>query len=81
MNTNLTNQLMRAVFSKFEAQREEALAVVELYLNTPVGVAQHSNIVGELEQAVSQLATAEESLETLRRNFLRAPDEEVNNDD
>ena len=79
-NHSLSNQLMRAVLARFEADRQEAMATVELYLGATVGVGEHPNIVFELAQATQRLASAEEALETLNRNFLsnNTSDEENN---
>ena len=75
------SQLMRATLANLEAQRQEALAVIELYLNASVGVGDHPNLVSEIVTATHQLAAAEEALETLQRNFLapRTPEMAENN--
>ena len=67
----LSNQLMRATLARFEAQRQEALATINLYLNASVGVGEHPNIITELSNATQLLADAEEALETLNRNFIK----------
>ena len=66
----LANQLIRATLAQFEADRETALATISLFLNVPAGVGEHPNIVKELQEATLQLATAEEALDALHRNFL-----------
>jgi hypothetical protein len=82
MNNPVSNQLMRAVLAEFEASRQKALATIELYLNASVGVGDHPSVVTDLASAVSQLATAEEGLESLNRNFLRSDtDESIIEDD
>ncbi len=80
MTNPLSNQLMRATLARFEADRQEALATIELYLNAPAGVGEHPNIVAELASATRQLATAEEALGTLNRNFLNSEGTEPDND-
>ena len=78
----MSSQLMRATIARFEAERQEALAVVELFLNASVGVGDHPNVINELQSAVIKMASAEEALESLSRNFLttskeqNAPDSE-----
>jgi hypothetical protein len=74
-NNPLSNQLMRATLAKFEAERQEALATMALYLNVPVGVGDHPTVVSELCAATARLATAEESIAVLQRTFL-APDDD-----
>ena len=66
---------MRAVLAHHEAERQGALATIELYLNASVGIGDHPNIVEELSKAAARLATAEEILETLQRNFLKTSEE------
>ena len=82
MTNPLSNQLMRAVLARFEAERQDALATIELYLGFPVGVGEHPNIVTELVAAAKRLAEAEEGLDTLNRNFLAVsnPTEEEANE-
>ena len=73
--SNIAEQLIRATLSKFEADRQEALAVIELFLNHPVGVAEHPTVIEELVKATERLASAEESMEALKRSFLVAEPE------
>ena len=63
------NQMYKALVAHFQAQREEALAVLHLYLSQPVGVADHSNILKELVDWTKKLSEAEEQLECLKRNI------------
>ena len=76
MTNPLSNQLMHATLARLEASRQEALAIIELYLNAAAGVGEHSNIVAELAAAAKDLAAAEEALESLNRNFIRSTDEQ-----
>ncbi len=62
------NQMQKALVAHFQAQREEALAVIYLYLSQPVGVADHSNILKDLVDWTKKLSDAEEQLECLKRN-------------
>tara|TARA_R110000824_G_scaffold259014_1_gene447882 strand:+ start:1360 stop:1575 length:216 start_codon:yes stop_codon:yes gene_type:complete len=71
---------MNATLSRFEAERQEAIAIIGLYLNAAVGVGEHPNIVTELVTATKRLADAEEAMETLKRNFITSKEEE-NTDD
>ena len=70
MNT-LSNQLMRATLARFEADRQEALATIQLYLTAPAGVGEHPKIVEEIASATRQLAEAEEALDTLKQKLFR----------
>jgi hypothetical protein len=65
----MMNLMYKALLAHFHAQREEALAVLHLYLSQPVGVADHSNILKELVDWTKKLSEAEEQLECLKRNI------------
>lgn len=76
MNTStnpMGTHLMHALVAHFEAERARAMATMQLYLNTSVGVSDHPDIVDELVTATTRLAASEEALSTLNRNFLRPP--------
>ena len=75
MSERLAPQLFRAASARFEAERQEALATVALYLESGVGVGDHPNIVDEICTAISKLAAAEEALVSLERNFIRREEE------
>ena len=81
MTNPLSNQLMRATLARFESDRQTALATVELYLNAAAGVGEHPDVITELVNATSQLATAEEAIEALQRHFIRSDDTTMGEDD
>ena len=62
MSNMMAEQLVRAALARFEADRQEAIAVIELYLNNPAGVAEHPSIVNEITTAIGNLADAEEAI-------------------
>ena len=70
MSNMMAEQLVRATLARFEADRQEAIAVIELYLNNPVGVAEHPNVVNQIATAISNLGSAEEAIGAIERNFL-----------
>jgi|TARA_R110000744_G_scaffold112047_2_gene210276 hypothetical protein len=61
--------LYRAALARFEAQKLEALATIEIYLNNSVGIGEHSNILDEVEKHTSVLADAEEKISILKAHF------------
>ena len=78
-NNMMAEQLVRATLAKFEAESQEAIAVIELYLNHPVGVAEHPNIINEISTAITRLADADEAIAAIERNFL-SQQEDVENE-
>ena len=55
-----------ALVKKYEAEIEECLATLKLYMNKSVGIGEHSDLLTELDKYVSKLAAAEDNLETLQ---------------
>ena len=80
MTISLSNQLMHATMARFEAERQEAIATIGLYLNASVGVGEHPDIVSELITATKRLADAEEGLATLNRNFMNSTEDNDSDD-
>ena len=56
----------KALIKKYEAEIEECLATLKLYMNKSVGIGEHSDLLTELDKYVSKLAAAEDNLETLQ---------------
>ena len=70
--------LYKALISHYKAQRDEARAILEVYFNDSVGVAEHSELVGEMKKWALQLSEAEEVIEALERNFKQPPKLPIN---
>ena len=63
------NKLLKAALSQYEAQRDEALAVLDVYFNNPVGVGEHSKLLNEILEWTQRLTEAEENISTLHKHF------------
>lgn len=63
------NIWVEALASKYEAEIKVAKATLQVYFKNSVGIGEHSDLVEEFDKHIDALATAEEKLETLRRNF------------
>ena len=63
------NKLLKAGIDKYEAQKSEALAHLDILFNKPVGIGEHTDILSEIDKWVSSLSQAEENLSTIERNF------------
>ena len=71
----MNNQILNATLASFVAQREEAKAVLLTYFSNSVGIADHSNIIGETTAWTSKLAEANECIAALTQAFI--PKEET----
>ena len=61
----MKKRLYQALKSKYESQRDEALATLEVYYNNPAGIGEHPQVVEEMSKALENLANAEDCLEQL----------------
>jgi len=61
------NKYANASEAHFRAMKLEAEAVLDTYLNSAVGIGEHSDIPAEVNKWVEKLSTAEDALETLTR--------------
>ena len=74
----LTGNIIAACRAKFEADRTEGLANLSIYLNSPIGVGEHPNIIADCVKLIEQISTAEENLKTMEKLF--NPPVEASND-
>tara|TARA_R110000824_G_scaffold283956_1_gene472268 strand:- start:75 stop:293 length:219 start_codon:yes stop_codon:yes gene_type:complete len=65
----IDNHFYRAAIKTFEAQREEAIAILDMYFHNSVGIADHSDILNEIKKWTSKLAEAQENLNVLKQYF------------
>lgn len=63
------NVWVEALASKYEAEIKIAKATLQVYFKNSVGIGEHSDLIEEFDKHIEALATAEEKLETLRKNF------------
>jgi len=63
------NRFYRALEAKYQADIEEALAVVDLYFNKSVGVGEHPDVLTELDKYMGLLESSMGKLETLKKIF------------
>ena len=58
---------LQAAIKYFEAQADEARAVLHLYLTEPVAIADHGDILKVIVEQTKRLSEAEECLSTLKK--------------
>ncbi len=61
--------LFKALRNRFEAERDEASATLEIYFSNPVGIGEHPQIVDEMAKQIEKLANAEDKLNTLTKEY------------
>ena len=64
--------MLEALIKKLEGEIAVAKANIEVYLNQSVGIGEHPNVVEAIETQVEVMATAQEKIDTIRKNFLNS---------
>ncbi len=60
---------IEALEAKYDAEIKAAKAVIEVYLQKPVGIGEHPQFIDEIDKQVDKIANAEEKLETLKKHY------------
>ena len=64
------NKLLKASIDKYEAQKSEALAHLEILFNNSVGIGEHTDILAEVTKWIESLSQAEENITVLNKHFV-----------
>ena len=65
----MKNNLFKAAISHYEAQKDEALAILEIYFTNPVAIGEHSGILKEILEWTQKLSEAEEKYQLSQETF------------
>ena len=61
--------IIDALRKKYEADIAHAKANIEVYLNNPVGIGEHSDLVSAVDEQIDNMAHAEDKLEVLNKHY------------
>lgn len=65
----MNNLLYNALVAKYESDKAQALATLEIYFKNSVGIGEHPQQIEEMDKMVDLLASAEDKLTALKDNF------------
>jgi|TARA_R100001443_G_scaffold42382_1_gene55755 hypothetical protein len=74
----MRDPILKALEDRYNAQISEAEANLKVYLENPVGVAEHPGIVDEADKLIAKIAEAEDKLEVLKEFENKSPDGRMN---
>ena len=74
----MANLKIEALRAKYNAQRLEAIATLEVYMSNAAGIGEHPQIIEEMDKLVQQVADADDCLEVINKVFSENVDENVN---
>tara|TARA_Y100000310_G_C20607456_1_gene776263 strand:- start:785 stop:1051 length:267 start_codon:yes stop_codon:yes gene_type:complete len=64
-----TQALYKALHSRYEADKQEALATLTTYFECAAGIGEHPQVVQEMNGQVNKLSEAEGNMESLNKWF------------
>ena len=59
---NIDKQLREALILRYQGEVASAKANITVYMNSSVGIGEHPDIVGAIDEQLDKLCTAEEKL-------------------
>jgi hypothetical protein len=65
----MKNDLLTAIVLKLEGEIAMAKANIRIYLNSPSGIGEHSDIAETVEKEIEKIAAADEKIDTIERHF------------
>ncbi len=69
---------VEALRAKYQAEKLEAVATLEVYVKNAVGIGEHPQIIEEMAKLVEQVANANDCMEALDEIFIQTDDTETN---
>ena len=69
MSCNLRKQTLDALRSQAKGNIAKARVNVEVYLHNPVGIGEHPDVLGAIQDQIDLIAKEEERLEVIKKYF------------
>ena len=66
----MKKQIVNALVKKYEGEIAEAKANIEIYMNNPVGIGEHPDVIDAINSQVLKIASAEENIQVLQKHFV-----------
>ena len=65
----MRDQLIKALLAHAQGDIQKHVANVEVYLNNPVGIGEHSNIVEAMEEDLNMIAKYQDQIDVINKYF------------
>ena len=67
----MRDQMIKALLAHAQGDIEKHKANVEIYLNNPVGIGEHSNVMEAVEEELNMIAKYQDQIEVIQKYFKR----------
>ena len=69
MSCNLRLKMLDALRAEAQGNIEKAKTNIEIYLHNPVGIGEHPDVLGAIQDQLDIIAHEEERIEVLNKHF------------
>ena len=69
MSCNLRELMLKALRDEAAGNIEKAKVNIEVYLHNPVGIGEHPDVLGAIQEQLDIIAHEEERIEVLEKHF------------
>ena len=67
----MRDQLLKALLAHAQGDIQKHVANVEVYLQNPAGIGEHSDVVGAIEEELNMIAKYHDQIEVINKYFKR----------
>ena len=65
----MRDQLIKALLAHAQGDIQKHVANVEVYLQNPAGIGEHSNVVEAIEQEINEIAKYQDQIDVINKYF------------
>ena len=65
----MRDQLIKALLAHAQGDIQKHVANVEVYLTSPVGIGEHSNIIEAIEEELNMIAKYQDQIDVIKQYF------------
>tara|TARA_Y100001970_G_scaffold188770_1_gene229616 strand:+ start:1647 stop:1853 length:207 start_codon:yes stop_codon:yes gene_type:complete len=65
----MREQLLKALLAHAQGDIQKHVANVEVYLQNPVGIGEHSNIIEAMEEEINMIAKYQDQIDVINKYF------------
>tara|TARA_B100000900_G_C20187113_1_gene556358 strand:+ start:352 stop:579 length:228 start_codon:yes stop_codon:yes gene_type:complete len=66
---NLRNEILESLRSNAEGNIQKARMNIEVYLHNPVGIGEHPDVLGSIQEQLDVIAHEEERIQVINKHF------------